>query len=105
VKEMADEVGFIYTKFFTAFLNYNFDDCSINLFQMPEVVDIDEMIASLPHDEGKLMANEDGALLSEGRKQVYKMYFKKLDDINENQVRALLFEAAMIDDQFATKKR
>jgi hypothetical protein len=51
------------------------------------------------------MANEDGVLLSEGRKQVYMMYFKKLDDIDDHQVRALLFEAAMIDEQFATKKK
>ena len=60
---------------------------------------------SLGFNQGKLMANEEGLLLSEGRKQVYMMYFKKLDDIDDNQVRALLFEAAMIDEQFATKKK
>jgi hypothetical protein len=60
---------------------------------------------SLGFNQGKLMANEEGVLLSEGRKQVYMMYFKKLDDIDENQVRALLFEAAMIDEQFARKKK
>ena len=60
---------------------------------------------SLGFNQGKLMANEGGVLLSEGRKQVYMMYFKKLNDIDENQVRALLFEAAMIDEQFATKKK
>jgi hypothetical protein len=51
------------------------------------------------------MSNDDGALLAEGRKQVYVMYFKTLKDINENQVRALLFEAAMLDDEFAKKKK
>jgi hypothetical protein len=60
---------------------------------------------SLGFNQGNLMSNEDGALLSEGRKQVYVMYFKKLKDIDENQVRALLFEAAMIDEQFAKKKK
>ncbi|HEY5745890.1 MAG TPA: DUF1801 domain-containing protein [Chryseolinea sp.] len=60
---------------------------------------------ALGFNQGNLMANEDGALLAEGRKQVYKMYFKKLDDIDEHQVRALLFEAALIDEQFAKKKK
>jgi hypothetical protein len=60
---------------------------------------------TLGFNQGYLMSNEDGVLLSEGRKQVYAMYFKKLDDIDEAQVRALLFEAAMIDEQFAKKKK
>ncbi|AYB33537.1 DUF1801 domain-containing protein [Chryseolinea soli] len=60
---------------------------------------------ALGFNQGSLMANEDGVLLAEGRKQVYMMYFKKLDDIDEHQVRALLFEAAMIDGQFAKKKK
>jgi hypothetical protein len=60
---------------------------------------------ALGFNQGKLMSNEDGVLLTEGRKQVYMMYFKKLGDIDENQVRALLFEAGMIDAQFAKKRR
>lgn len=60
---------------------------------------------TLGFNQGNLMANEDGVLLAEGRKQVYAMYFKKLEDINEAQVRALLYEAAMIDEQFAKQKR
>jgi hypothetical protein len=60
---------------------------------------------ALGFNQGKLMANEDGALLAEGRKQVYMMYFKKLSDIDENQVRALLFEAAMIDEQFTKRTK
>jgi hypothetical protein len=54
-------------------------------------------------NQGNLMSNEKGVLQAEGRKQVYMMYFKKLDDINERLVRALLFEAAMIDQQFGKK--
>jgi hypothetical protein len=60
---------------------------------------------ALGFSQGKLMSNEAGVLLSEGRKQVYMMYFKRLDDINEIQLRALLFEAAMIDEQFAKKEK
>jgi hypothetical protein len=60
---------------------------------------------TLGFNQGNLMSNEDGALLAEGRKQVYAMYFNKLTDINENQVRALLFEAAMVDEQFSKKKK
>jgi hypothetical protein len=60
---------------------------------------------SLGFNQGKLMSNEDGILLAEGRRQVYVMYFKKLEDIDEAKVRALLFEAAMIDEQFAKKKK
>lgn len=60
---------------------------------------------TLGFSQGNLMSNEDGVLLAEGRKQVYAMYFKRLEDINETQVRALLFEAAMIDETFAKKKR
>jgi hypothetical protein len=60
---------------------------------------------ALGFNQGKLMSNEDGVLLSEGRKQVFMMYFKEPADINDNQIRALLFEAAMIDEQFARKKK
>jgi len=60
---------------------------------------------SLGFNQGKLMSNEDGVLLAEGRKQVYVMYFKELDAIDEAQVRALLFEAAMIDEQFVNKTK
>jgi len=60
---------------------------------------------TLGFNYGKLMANEDGVLLAEGRKQVYVVYFKTLEDIDDGKVRALLFEAAMVDEQFAKKKR
>ncbi len=54
--------------------------------------------------QGYLFSNDDGALLAEGRKQVYCMYFNSLKEINEDQVRAILFEAELIDQQFKKKK-
>jgi len=60
---------------------------------------------SLGFCQGHRMSNEDNVLRAEGRKQVYVMYFHSLSDINEEQVRALLFEAAMIDHGFGEKKR
>ena len=47
--------------------------------------------------------SDDSLLKSEGRKQVRVMYFSTVRDIKEDQVRALLFEAGMIDDSFAKK--
>lgn len=55
--------------------------------------------------QGNLMANEDGALLAEGRKQAYCMYFKSATEINEEQLRALFFEAGMVDESFARKRK
>jgi hypothetical protein len=60
---------------------------------------------SLGFNQGNRMSNEDGALLAEGRKQVYILYIKSMKELDENQVRALLFEAAMIDEEFALKKK
>lgn len=54
---------------------------------------------------GNQMANEDGALLVEGRKQVYYMYFQSLDEINDEQMRALLFQAGLVDEAFGMKKK
>lgn len=59
----------------------------------------------LGFSQGYLMSNEDGALLAEGRKQVYMLYIKSIKELDEDQVRALLFEAAMIDDEFGKKKK
>lgn len=50
--------------------------------------------------QGNRMSNESGVLNAERRKQVRVMYYDNLRDINEEQVRALLFEASMIDDSF-----
>ncbi|HZY81072.1 MAG TPA: DUF1801 domain-containing protein [Cyclobacteriaceae bacterium] len=59
---------------------------------------------SLGFCQGNRMSNEDGALLAEGRKQVYVLYIKSLKELDENLVRALLFEAAMVDEEFKKKK-
>lgn len=60
---------------------------------------------SLGFNQGNRMSNEDGVLLAEGRKQVYVMYFHSLKDIKDDQVRALLYEAGMIDEEFGEEKR
>ena len=59
---------------------------------------------ALGFNQGNLMSNQDGFLLAEGRKQVYCMYFHSLKDVDEVQVRALLFEAALVDESFRKKK-
>jgi len=60
---------------------------------------------ALGFNQGNLMSNQDGVLLAEERKQVYCMYFHSLKDIDEAQVRALLFEAGMIDEGFKKKRK
>jgi hypothetical protein len=56
--------------------------------------------------QGYLFANDEQVLLAEGRKQVYCMYFNSVSEINDDQLRALLFEAELIDQSFRkTKKR
>ena len=55
--------------------------------------------------QGNKMFNENNVLKVEGRKQVRVMYFSSLQDIDEDQVRALLFEAGLIDDSFSKKVR
>jgi hypothetical protein len=71
----------------------------------PRKEPVKELRVTLGFCQGNLMSNEDGALLSEGRKQVYYMYFSSLKEINDEQIRALLFEAEMIDDGFKKNKR
>lgn len=60
---------------------------------------------SLGFCQGNLMSNDEGLLLAEGRKQVYVIYFHTLEEIKDEQVRALLFEAEMIDASFREKKK
>jgi hypothetical protein len=59
---------------------------------------------TLGFSQGNRMSNEDGVLLKEGRKQVYCMYFKSLNEIDDMLIRALLFEAEMIDEGFGKAK-
>lgn len=62
-------------------------------------------LVTLGFCHGNLMSNTDGVLKAEGRKQVYCMYVNSLADIKDDQIRALLFEAEMIDEQFGQKKK
>jgi len=55
--------------------------------------------------QGNKMFNENGMLQVEGRKQVRVIYFSTLREINDDQVRALLLEAGMIDDSFEKGKK
>ena len=55
--------------------------------------------------QGNLMSNEDNLLLAEGRKQTHCIYFKSIKEIREDQIRALLFEAELIDRSFIEKRR
>jgi hypothetical protein len=60
---------------------------------------------ALGFNQGNLMSNESGILQAEGRKQVHVVHFKTLGDIDDSQVRTLLFEAAMVDRRFAKKTK
>ena len=55
--------------------------------------------------QGNRMSNEEGKLLAEGRKQVYCVYFTQLNEINEAEVRAWLFEDELIDESFRQLKK
>ena len=54
---------------------------------------------------GNKMSNEEGVLHADGRKQVYCMYFKSIEEIDDRQIQALLYEAELIDEGFAKKKK
>jgi hypothetical protein len=54
---------------------------------------------------GNLMSNEDGVLKAEGRKQVYCMHFKSIDEIDDRQIRTLLYEAELLDESFGKKRK
>lgn len=54
--------------------------------------------------QGNRMSNEDGILKSEGRKQVYCMYINSVTGMDEAQIRAMLFEAELIDEGFSRKR-
>lgn len=54
--------------------------------------------------QGNRMANDEGLLLVEGRKQVYCMYFRSVNEVKDEQIRSLLFEAELVDETFAKKR-
>jgi hypothetical protein len=55
--------------------------------------------------QGNRMDNSEGHLLVEGRKQVYCIYFNSLREIDEDRIRALIFEADLVDKQFKKRSR
>lgn len=55
--------------------------------------------------QGNKFSNENGRLLKEGRKQVYCLYFKEMSEIDDQEIRSLLFEAELIDEAFRRRKR
>lgn len=54
---------------------------------------------------GHQLADDEGLLLAEGRKQVYVLYFHTIRDIDEQAIRSLLFEAGLLDDTFGARKK
>ena len=74
-----------------------------SIYWGPKKSDYQNKGVTLGFCQGNLFANEDGALLAEGRKQVYCMYFNSANEIIEDQIKALLFEADLIDQQFKKK--
>ncbi len=75
-----------------------------SIYRGPQCSEYASKGVTLGFCQGNLFSNDDGALLAEGRKQVYCLYFKSVKAIDERQVRALLYEAEMIDAQFKKKK-
>jgi len=65
----------------------------------------EEKGVSLGFCQGNLMNNDEEVLLAEGRKQVYCVYFKSLKEINDEQIRALLYEAELLDEGFRKKRK
>lgn len=75
-----------------------------SIYWGPKKESLNQKGVTLGFSQGYLFSNEDNALLAEGRKQVYCMYFHSMKEINDEQIRALLFEADLIDQQFKKKK-
>lgn len=66
---------------------------------------LQERGVSLGFCQGNRMMNEHKLLLKEGRKQMYCIYYKSLAEIDEDQVRAWLYEADLIDQEFNKKRK
>ena len=62
-----------------------------------------ETIVSLGFCYGNKLSNEQGILLSEGRKQVYIVRFRSMDDVRkmETPIVEIIHEALMVDAMFA----
>jgi Domain of unknown function (DU1801) len=76
-----------------------------SIYWGPKKRTLEDKGVTLGFCQGNLMGNTDGVLLVEGRKQVYCMYFNSVKEIDDRQIQELLFEADLIDEGFAKKKR
>jgi hypothetical protein len=65
----------------------------------------DGTIVSLGFCYGNKLSNDQGLLLAEGRKQVYIIRLKSIEQLDklENQIREIIMEAVLLDE--ATKKK
>lgn len=54
---------------------------------------------------GNLLSNEQGLLMSEGRKQVYTINISSLADVNERSLSEIFLEAVLVDEQLHNKKK
>jgi hypothetical protein len=54
---------------------------------------------------GNRMSNEGKVLHADGRKQVYCMYFNSVNEMNNEQIRSLLYEAELVDENFKKRNR
>ena len=63
----------------------------------------DRKSVTLGFCQGNRMSGASGLLKAERRKQVRVIYFYNVSDVNDEEIRALLFEASMIDDSFGNK--
>jgi|GEM_PF-334736 len=70
----------------------------------PKKDQYEERGVTLGFCQGYLFTNDEGLLVAEGRKQVYCMYFKSLDEIHDDQIKPLLYEAELIDNGFRKGK-
>jgi hypothetical protein len=75
-----------------------------SIYWGPKKKELNTKGVTLGFSQGYLMSNDDGVLLAEGRKQVYCMYFHDVKEIHDEQLRALFFEAELIDQQFRKRK-
>jgi hypothetical protein len=69
----------------------------------PKKADYETRGVTLGFCQGNKMSNDQGLLLSEGRKQVYCMYFHHVSEIDDQSIRSLLFEADLVDGDFRKK--
>jgi len=60
---------------------------------------------ALGFQNGHLFENSDGLLQAEGRKQVYRIIYKSLDEIHWDQVHYWIQEALLIDENLQSMRK